>query len=51
MTEIVLLVLSVVSIGLTYAFKRPVKCEELRDAVKQEVITNEKATEVPALEE
>jgi len=39
--EIVLIVVSVVSIGLSLFFKRPVKCEVLRDSVNEEVKTNE----------
>jgi len=41
MAEIFLIALSVVSVGLTLLFKRPVKCEPLRDSVKEEVIQHE----------
>lgn len=43
MVEITLIVLSVLSLALTWAFKKPVKCVVLGDAVKQEVKEDGKA--------
>jgi len=44
--EIVLIVLAVMSLGLTMVVKKPVKCEVLNDAVKQEVILDEASQDV-----
>lgn len=46
MVELVLIAVAALSLSLTLLLRRQVKCEVLKDSVKQEVIRNEKVEDV-----